>query len=896
LIDTPSGQTATLDGSTASGAVTNLGNYFVRSASTTTMLGTINNGGAIIVENGSTLQESGTLNNTGKVFLSSTGAATTLNLTGNTTLTGGGTISLSNSAQNLISGFGTLTNVNNTIEGAGTIEMFTNTGTLNANQSTPLTVNFGEGGTNNGTMEATKGGTLVVTVGATGNTLDNTGGEIIAGSSSNVVLTGGIVIQNGSLVTSPGGQMQTAAGQTTTLNGTNLINAGTYIQQDNSTTQLAGTILNTGTINLASSGDVTQLALTGTTTFAGGGTIVMSNNANNRIGPTTAAPFLTSLINVNNVIEGAGNIFVSGGEIINQGTINANQSAPLRVSFGGGSGNNVNTGTLEATNGGTLELNGGEALPVNNKGGTIFAGDQSEVQLINNLDIQGGTLTTAGQGVIVVPSGNNSASSTAVTLDGITQGTLTNAGNLVLEDNSTANVLGTINNTGSIILNGASNPTVLQLAGNTTLTGGGSVFLSNGTSNLITDTGAGFTLTNADNLIEGNGAFDVGTLVNGGTIKAGQGELLGINIASTFTNSGTLVAATGSLLVLNGGTFNNFSGGTLAGGTYEVDAFNSVSKTQGTATLKIGELPGFSGGEITTLVSSIFGNTSVILNGTNAVITDSSGKNALALATIGSGASLTLENGASMITPGNLLNVGSVEIGSTVNGAPSTLQTGSIGLNNYAQTAGSTKIDAGGILSTTRFNQTGGLTEVDGTLGAPQGVDLNGGQFTGSGLVIGNVFNNGATVEPIDPTTPSTLTIAGNYTQISGGTLRIDVGGTSPGQFSVLDVLGNASLGGAVDLVGVNGFEPVIGDDFTFLLVGGSVSGDFSNIDFTNFSCPVDATCEDVLGPGSFKLEIESASSAPTPEPSNLLLLGTGLVALALAGQRKSASGIGFRR
>ena len=52
----------------------------------------------------------------------------------------------------------------------------------------------------------------------------------------------------------------------------------------------------------------------------------------------------------------------------------------------------------------------------------------------------------------------------------------------------------------------------------------------------------------------------------------------------------------------------------------------------------------------------------------------------------------------------------------------------------------------------------------------------------------------------------------------------VQIAGESAGQFSVLDVLGNANLDGFLDRVLLNGFFPSVGDSFTFLNYG-SVSG-----------------------------------------------------------------------
>src|SRR5258708_26941932 len=121
------------------------------------------------------------------------------------------------------------------------------------------------------------------------------------------------------------------------------------------------------------------------------------------------------------------------------------------------------------------------------------------------------------------------------------------------------------------------------------------------------------------------------------------------------------------------------------------------------------------------------------------------------------------------------------------------------------------------------------------------------GTLSGTGIVNGNVVMQG-TMAPGD--SPGTFTINGNYSQDAGGTLDILLGGTAAGQFSVLAVSGLASLDGAVDFTPINGFTPVAGDDFTFLLFGVN-SGDFSNIVLTNWVCPLRDTCRAVVAPAT---------------------------------------------
>ena len=69
--------------------------------------------------------------------------------------------------------------------------------------------------------------------------------------------------------------------------------------------------------------------------------------------------------------------------------------------------------------------------------------------------------------------------------------------------------------------------------------------------------------------------------------------------------------------------------------------------------------------------------------------------------------------------------------------------------------------------------------------------------------------------------------VVDNYTQYA--TLMIQIAGTNTGDFSVLNVLGSASLSGSLDPLLLNGFVPTLGDSFTFLNYG-SLTGEFSHI------------------------------------------------------------------
>ena len=127
--------------------------------------------------------------------------------------------------------------------------------------------------------------------------------------------------------------------------------------------------------------------------------------------------------------------------------------------------------------------------------------------------------------------------------------------------------------------------------------------------------------------------------------------------------------------------------------------------------------------------------------------------------------------------------------------------------------------------------------------------------------------NFGGTVFP--GISPGTLTIDGDYEQ-TGGLLGIEIAGTAPGQFDVLEVTGDVSLGGDLLLEFIDGFAPRQGDVFKFLDIGGALGGAFADVEVRN------------LLPG-FQFDVRSDAGGLTmvalndgvfvPEPATLFLL-----------------------
>ncbi len=348
---------ATLNGVAISGG----SNFNALNGSSTTLAGTVSIGtGATFTMNSSTPNPFTSL------ILSSSSNMVTLS--------GGGTLSMSNSNTNRISGSGSnaLTNsLGNTIQGSGQVGLgsggsafaLTNNGTIDATQSVALTVNPGNGVTNTGTLEATAGGTLVLL-----DTYTNTGAIIQATGANSVVNLSDAsldhaTINGGTLTNTTGGAINIAADGAATLNGVTISSGSTVTAQSSATTTIQGTITIDATATLAmNSSSVTQnltdLHISGTVVLAGGGALSLSNSGSNRIyGSGTDS--LTN--NFGNTIQGSGQIGIapSGNAfaLVNNGTINANQTVALSLGPGKGITNN-STGIIEATAGGTLNQTG----------------------------------------------------------------------------------------------------------------------------------------------------------------------------------------------------------------------------------------------------------------------------------------------------------------------------------------------------------------------------------------------------------------------------------------------------------------------------------------------------------------------------------------------------------
>ncbi len=786
----------------------------------------------------------GTLTNNGAISFATNA---TLSLGADTTLKGSGTLTLpnNNSSIRATADGQTLTNAS-TING-GSINGFgvlgghmalvnQATGLIDANISgATLTIQADAGLTNAGTLRASNGG--ILTFQGTG-TFSSTG-TIAALDASTVNLNSG-TLAGGSLSTAGTGIIQ-ASGMTFDGSTTAVVNGGNLACSN--TTTVKGTITNNGAIGFATNA---VLSLGANTTLNGSGTLTLPNNGSS-IRATAAGQTLTNASTINGgSINGIGTIG-SSLALANQATglIDANISgATLIIEADAGL---TNAGTLRASNGGTLTFQGSGTF---SSTGTIAALDASTVNL-NSGTLAGGTLTTAGTGII---------QANGMTFDGSTTAVV-NGGNLACSNTTT--VKGTITNNGAISF--ATNA-VLSLGADTTLGGSGTLTLPNNGSS-IRATADGQTLTNASTINGGsiNGIGTIGSnlaivnqatglidanissatliiqanagLTNAGTLQAENGGTLTFQGTGTFSSTGTITALTGSAVDLNGGTI---AGGSLTTAGTGVINGSSVTLDGTSATVTNGG--NFVVVNSTTLKGAIANNGTVTFD-TNATL--SLGANT----TLSGSGTITLGNNGSSIraAAGGL----TLTNGSTINGA------GTIGVfgNNLTLANQSGGLIDANVSGSTLSVQTVGASTNAGTLRASGGGTLSYATTNG-----GTLDNTGGTIRAQGGGTVNLL--GATLANLSGTTLT---GGTyqAAGTGSVLEIANNANvtqLNASVVLDGAGKITDQSGNDAFRNLTGvGSTGGSFALINGHN---------ETIAGPltnaGTVQISNSSTLTIPT--------------------------------
>jgi autotransporter-associated beta strand protein len=315
-----------------------------------------------------------------------------------------------------------------------------------------------------------------------------------------------------------------------------------------------------------------------------------------------------------------------------------------------------------------------------------------------------------------------------------------------------------------------------------------------------------------------------------------------LNGPATITNSG-LISGTEGILLRGGGTITNNSGGAINSVAGPAIATAAPASTAGP--------PPLPGPVIVVNAGTITGATSGIILAAGGFLTNNAGGQVM-----GTGGTAAVITGSQS----KLSNAGQISGDVQLNAVANTAQLltgGRISGNLTLNSAGTNQVilDGSGIqlLSqsvTGTISNAGALTKqgtgewiLDKSLSPPVSALISsgllqvnsgqvltsptvtvgaGGELSGLGTIAASVINNGL-VTPGDA--PGTLTVTGNYTQSSSGTLNIQFASRSHG---LLAVGGTAFLGGTLRLSLVNGFVPPSAQRITIVSAGTAVQGTFS--------------------------------------------------------------------
>lgn len=706
-------------------------------------------------------------------------------------------------------------------------------------------------------------------------------------------------------LTCPGGGSVTVSGPDS-LTSSCVVSSGGSIAIDN-----VGSLTHSGSGTVLSIYGGAALNNAGGLTNTGNAAIHTAGALNNQTGGT---------LNNNAVID-----VLAGGTLTNDGALdNAPDTDPgeviIRGTFTGtGSVNNSFTsgGTTHSGDFRVLEGNATVANSPNFVGGTLSGDWEVDAGLAGH----GGTSAS-------LAFGNGTAPLTRIAADGRLE---------LLGADAQFDHIGTNTATNLTDIAGAlvlQQRTFTNQAGNTlNVAYGGSLSTKYGAT-----TNAG-TLNNGGGLLnagigaapDGGILFGGGTLVNGGTLN-NTGTLYNIYVGSLTNEAGRTLDNTGGLVngiygtLTNAGTLINRKDGAsdaiLANNaTFEVTRDGEIQNHQDAvinnagAFNLAGDLVNYTGGTLDNsgslhVQNHAYGggsldNHATLVNRNGATLTDSWALNNYGTLTNESGGTLTLTTagqgwlgnyGTLNNQAGGTLNIesqawlGNYGAGTVTNGGTLNVA-GTLHSVHTITNAGDLNVAVGGVVSGTgTLTQTAGTLRVDGGLTQAELV-IQGGTLQGTGTVTttgGLTIASGATLAPGN--SPGTLTINGDLSL--GGTLNIEILGTTAGTYDVLDVHGLVDFGLAslvsFDLSGLGGQS--VGMTWDFLLADDPFAN-LGNLQYsiTGLGGGLTYHVSNVSSGGRHGLELV-LDSAAVPEPAGLSLLGLGGLLLARFRRRRTGA------
>jgi hypothetical protein len=456
--------------------------------------------------------------------------------------------------------------------------------------------------------------------------------------------------------------------------------------------------------------------------------------------------------------------------------------------------------------------------------------------------------SAVADGVVVNPGATLQVKATGGVATLTTSGSLFNDGGAVvigqapLHSVATISVGGTFNNNGSFSTANSSNHL---------------------DANVVNPATGTFTVALGSNLTNGKSNA---TFANSGTMTVdGQFDIL---TNSSFTmNVGSSLSGS-SMLHVVGGTVDHL-GGSVTASTALENVLLKPESTSGIGTLRVVKGSNFLQTDVsandTVVVEGGFAGFDGVLNSSASRINDGTIKlSSSSLSGTLRTAKLVFNSAVSLTNNGTIQTIQ----GTGVNTTPAREISGNV-VNN-----GTIRIDYPAVyFGSAALTQNSGSTVLTSNLDITNsGVnifDLNGGMFSGTGSLSGNLQNDGGTVAPGE--SPGVLTVQGNFTQGAGGTLAIELSGLNPGsendRFHVAFV---ANLGGTLALSRLNGFSPSLSFNYDYFLYDLGAVGNFSAITGTNAG--IGKTFVNTLQSGKATLTVVGGSI--TRKPDGKIALG----------------------
>jgi len=688
-----------------------------------------------------------------------------------------------------------------TMNFSGAISDGAGAGTYGVAINAPGTVRLSGSGANSGQSSWTlQSGTLELNKSTTVNAINSAGITIQSGGTMRNLVThqisdlGNVTIQSGgawdlnsfsetinSLSLASGSSLSLGTAQLIVDNQANGTWAGTIAGSS------GGSIVKKGANTISVTGDNSGMA--GTWFVVGGIVGFNHNNAAGsgtiNLGETFGADAATIDISSGGVNVG-NNIIVRSGS---SGTKTIDNASGGSITFSGGITLNANV-VVSAGSGETTTMSGnvGGVGKIQKTGdGTLTLGGNNNYT--GNTEIDAGTLNVSGDlsgsYIYIGNGGNSSAATLELSGSGSTLGGLqvnTSAGSGARTINVTA---------GSHTMSGSSLDVDRAVTINAS---GGSLNIAHTVNLDLTETGSDeMTINSTGGSVE----------LSGGTaIEMGSNRDLGVTGSGNTTISGAISASSGAAQINKSGSGTLTISGNNSASFYMLNIAGGTVAMNGTAAF---------GSQSVSYADKINFNSS----GTLQITGNSSLNNNMGIRVAsGQTGTLNVNNGVTFSVGGALAVIS--------------------GSGTYTKTGAGTLEITGNSTFTGTFNQNQGITDVQNTLNASSGINvnggtlnvdgtagnvtMNGGTLTGSGGVGTLVVGNGSTLSPGN--SPGTI-FAGNTTWDNGGTYLWEINdaagtaGADPG-WDLLDVTGTLTInaGFTIDVTSLTGL--VAGDAANF--------------------------------------------------------------------------------